>query len=59
MLLYPSGAHRYSGQAFSAALPVAIVVLACVLLPAAVGANPIEDLTKQALPVGGGIDPHD
>ena len=32
-------------------------MLACGLLPATVGANPIEDLTKQALPVGGGVDP--
>ncbi len=57
MLSYSSGAYRYCSQAFGAALPVAIVVLACVLLPAAVGANPMEDLTKEALPVGGGIDP--
>ncbi len=47
------GNHR---SAFGLIFTVTVIVFAC-LLPVAVGANPIEDLTKQSLPVGGGIDP--
>jgi len=54
---YPSRAGRYGGPAFGALFTLAIIVLACVLPLAAFGANPMDEMSKQGIAVGGGIDP--
>jgi hypothetical protein len=56
---YPYITRRFSGLAFGGLFTYAIVVvLACVLAPAAFGANPAEEMFKDgAAIIGGGIDP--
>jgi hypothetical protein len=56
MSLYQFRAGRRGGCAFGAVFALAIILLACVL-PLAAGANPIDEMTKQGIAVGGGIDP--
>jgi hypothetical protein len=48
---------RHVGRAFGTIITFAITALACVLPPAAFGANPVEEMAKQKITVGGGIDP--
>ena len=61
MLSHPSRTGRLGGRAFGAIFTVAIIVLACVLPPAAFGANPAEEMFKhvgtEVSTIGGGIDP--
>jgi hypothetical protein len=57
MSLYPFRVGRYDGGAFGAVFTLAIIVLACVLPLAAFGANPLDEMTKQGIAVGGGVDP--
>ncbi len=46
------------GRAFGTPIIVAITALACVLPPAASGGNPVEEMAKENITIGGGIDPH-
>lgn len=57
MSSHPCSHGRLSGRAFGAIIAVTVIALACVLPPAAFGANPIEEMSKQGIAVGGGIDP--
>jgi hypothetical protein len=54
---YPSRAGRHGGRAFGALFTLAVIVLACVLPLAAFGASPMDEMSKQGIAVGGGIDP--
>src|ERR1700734_4039837 len=56
MSSHPFRAAHHGGRAFGAIFTLAIVLLVCVV-PLVAFANPIEDLTKQSIPIGGGIDP--
>jgi hypothetical protein len=47
---------RHVGRAFGIIITFAITELACVLPPAAFGANPAEEMAKEKIAIGGGID---
>jgi hypothetical protein len=48
---------RHVGRAFGIIITFAITELACVLPPAAFGANPAEEMAKEKIAIGGGVDP--
>jgi hypothetical protein len=48
---------RHVGRAFGTIITFTITALACVLPPAAFGANPAEEMAKDKIAIGGGIDP--
>jgi hypothetical protein len=47
---------RHVGRALGIIITFAITELACVLPPAAFGANPAEEMAKEKIAIGGGID---
>jgi hypothetical protein len=49
---------RQIGLTFGTFIMATFSALACMLPPAAFGANPIEEMAKQKTSIGGGIDPH-
>jgi hypothetical protein len=49
---------RHIRLKFGTVIMAAFSALACMLPPAAFGANPIEEMAKQNHTVGGGMDPH-
>jgi hypothetical protein len=49
---------RHVRLKFGTVIMAAFSALACMLPPAAFGANPIEEMAKQNHTVGGGMDPH-
>jgi hypothetical protein len=54
-----SSHQRRTGRHIALTLSVAAFsALACMLPPAAFGANPVEEMAKQKPTIGGGIDPH-
>src|SRR5436190_5709230 len=57
MLSHLSRTGRHVGRAFGIIITFAITELACVLPPAAFGANPAEEMAKEKIAIGGGIDP--
>ena len=58
MSSHPSRTWRHIGRSFGTVVTVASIALACMLPPAAFGANPVEEMAKQKTTIGGGIDPH-
>jgi hypothetical protein len=57
MLSHPSRSWRQIGRSFGTVVTAASIALACMLPPAAFGANPVEEMAKQKTTVGGGVDP--
>jgi hypothetical protein len=54
-----SSHQRRTGRHIALTLSVAAFsALACMLPPAAFGANPVEEMAKQKPTIGGGVDPH-
>ena len=49
---------RQIGLTFGTFIMATFSALACMLPPAAFGANPIEEMAKQKSSIGGGLDPH-
>jgi hypothetical protein len=54
---HPSYTWRQIGRLLASFIGTAFIAFACMLPPAAFGANPVEEIAKQKTPIGGNIDP--
>jgi len=54
---HPSRTRRHIGSLGTLIITATFSAFACMLPPAAFGANPVEEMAKEKISIGGGIDP--